>query len=163
MYARNVSYVACEWNRVRAAPRVGTGWRRDDPPGPRPRPAGSVGHASTRRPGHRVKGRPARSDGRAVPFVTGSTLDGVSVASPSPDPVTRPPEIADSLLDLVGNTPLVRLGPVGRDLVSDLVAKVELFNPGGSVKDRPAIAMIDDAQRQSLLVPRGTVVEPTPR
>ncbi len=70
-------------------------------------------------------------------------------------------EIADSLLDLVGNTPVVRLGRVGRDLACDLVAKVELFNPGGSVKDRPAVAMIDAAERDGLLPPGGTIVEPT--
>ena len=70
-------------------------------------------------------------------------------------------EIAGSLLDLVGNTPMVRLGRVGRDLACDLVAKVELFNPGGSVKDRPAIAMIDAAERAGLLAPGGTIVEPT--
>lgn len=83
-------------------------------------------------------------------------------AAPSaPDPVPSEPVIADSLLDLIGNTPLVRLGRVGRDLACDLVAKVELFNPGGSVKDRPAVAMIDDAERQGLLAPGGTIVEPT--
>jgi len=70
-------------------------------------------------------------------------------------------EVADSLLDLVGNTPMVRLGRVGADLACDLVAKVELFNPGGSVKDRPAIAMIDAAEREGLLKPGGTIVEPT--
>jgi cystathionine beta-synthase len=70
-------------------------------------------------------------------------------------------EIAESLLDLVGNTPLVRLGRVGADLECDLVAKVELFNPGGSVKDRPAIAMIDEAERSGELQPGGTIVEPT--
>jgi cystathionine beta-synthase len=70
-------------------------------------------------------------------------------------------EIAESLLDLVGNTPLVRLRRVGRDLPCDLVAKVELFNPGGSVKDRPAIAMIDEAERSGELQPGGTIVEPT--
>ena len=59
-------------------------------------------------------------------------------------------QIADSLLDLVGNTPLVRLGRVGAHLECDLVAKVELFNPGGSVKDRPAIAMIDEAERKAI-------------
>jgi cystathionine beta-synthase len=69
--------------------------------------------------------------------------------------------VADSLLDLVGNTPLVRLGRVGRDLSCDLVAKLELLNPGGSVKDRPAIAMIDAAEREGLLKPGGTIVEPT--
>jgi cystathionine beta-synthase len=71
------------------------------------------------------------------------------------------PLIANSLLDLVGHTPMVRLGRVGRDLACDLVAKVELFNPGGSVKDRPAVAMIDAAERDGLLVPGGTIVEPT--
>jgi cystathionine beta-synthase len=70
-------------------------------------------------------------------------------------------EVADSLLDLVGNTPLVRLGRVGAGLSCDLVAKVELFNPGGSVKDRPAVAMIDAAEREGLLKPGGTIVEPT--
>jgi cystathionine beta-synthase len=69
--------------------------------------------------------------------------------------------IASSLLDLVGNTPIVRLGRVGAELSCDLVAKVELFNPGGSVKDRPALAMIDEAERQGLLEPGGTIVEPT--
>jgi len=70
-------------------------------------------------------------------------------------------EVADSLLDLVGNTPMVRLGRVGAGLACDLVAKVELFNPGGSVKDRPAVAMIDAAERDGLLRPGGTIVEPT--
>ena len=74
---------------------------------------------------------------------------------------TPEPEIADSLLDLVGNTPMVRLGRIGRDLRCDLVAKVETFNPGGSVKDRPAVAMIDAAERDGLLKPGGTIVEPT--
>src|SRR5215467_15476744 len=70
-------------------------------------------------------------------------------------------DVADSLLDLVGNTPLVRLGRVGRELECDLLAKVEMFNPGGSVKDRPAVAMIDAAERDGLLLPGGTIVEPT--
>jgi cystathionine beta-synthase len=70
-------------------------------------------------------------------------------------------EVADSLLDLVGDTPLVRLGRIGRDLRCDLLAKAEMFNPGGSVKDRPAVAMIDAAERDGLLEPGGTIVEPT--
>src|SRR5206468_9375949 len=70
-------------------------------------------------------------------------------------------DVADSLIDLVGNTPLVRLGRVGRDLECDLLAKLELLNPGGSVKDRPAVAMIDAAERAGLLKPGGTIVEPT--
>ena len=78
-----------------------------------------------------------------------------------PDETPAEPQIASSLLDLVGNTPLVRLARVGADLPCQLVAKLELLNPGGSVKDRPAIAMIDEAEREGLLQPGGTIVEPT--
>ncbi len=70
-------------------------------------------------------------------------------------------EVADSVLDLIGNTPLVRLGRVGRGLTCDLLAKMETTNPGGSVKDRPAVAMVDAAERDGLLKPGGTIVEPT--
>ncbi|MEY2419582.1 MAG: cystathionine beta-synthase, partial [Actinomycetota bacterium] len=70
-------------------------------------------------------------------------------------------EIADSLLDLVGNTPLVRLDRMGKGLSCQLLAKLEFLNAGGSVKDRPAVAMIDAAEREGLLKPGGTIVEPT--
>ena len=70
-------------------------------------------------------------------------------------------EAAPSLLELVGNTPLVRLDRVGRRLDCHLLAKLELLNPGGSVKDRPAIAMVEAAERDGLLQPGGTIVEPT--
>ncbi len=70
-------------------------------------------------------------------------------------------DVADSVLDLVGNTPLVRLGRIGALLPCDLIAKLETTNPGGSVKDRPAVAMIDAAERDGLLVPGSTIVEPT--
>lgn len=70
-------------------------------------------------------------------------------------------EIAGSVLDLVGNTPLVRFRRVVDDITCPVVAKVETANPGGSTKDRPALAMIDDAERRGLLQPGGTIVEPT--
>ncbi|HWC40201.1 MAG TPA: pyridoxal-phosphate dependent enzyme, partial [Acidimicrobiales bacterium] len=70
-------------------------------------------------------------------------------------------ETADSLLDLIGDTPLVRLDRLGRDLSCHLLGKLELLNPGGSVKDRPALRMIDAAERAGLLRPGGTIVEPT--
>ncbi len=70
-------------------------------------------------------------------------------------------EIHDSVLDLVGNTPLVKLRRIGEDLPCPVVAKIEAVNPGGSSKDRPAVAMIDAAERQGLLKPGGTIVEPT--
>ena len=88
-----------------------------------------------------------------------SRFPGATTVEPVTDDSV--PKIADSLLDLVGNTPLVRLKRVASDLACDVVAKVEMFNPGGSVKDRPAIAMIDEAERQGLLQPGGTIVEPT--
>lgn len=70
-------------------------------------------------------------------------------------------EIFDSVLDMVGESPLVRLRQVGAHLPCSVVAKVEMTNPGGSSKDRPAIAMIDAAEREGLLKPGGTIVEPT--
>jgi cystathionine beta-synthase len=70
-------------------------------------------------------------------------------------------DYVDSLLDLVGNTPLVRLRSVTAGLAPTVLAKVEYFNPGGSVKDRIATRMIDTAERTGLLKPGGTIVEPT--
>jgi len=72
-------------------------------------------------------------------------------------------DCADSILDLVGNTPLVRLRRISaaEELRCTLLAKVETVNPGGSVKDRVAIAMVDAAERAGLLQPGGTIVEPT--
>ncbi|MEM7326306.1 MAG: cystathionine beta-synthase [Actinomycetota bacterium] len=70
-------------------------------------------------------------------------------------------EIADSVLDLIGNTPMVRLRQVTRGIDCPVVAKVELTNPGGSSKDRPAVTMIDQAERDGLLKPGGTIIEPT--
>jgi cystathionine beta-synthase len=71
------------------------------------------------------------------------------------------PDIRDSILDAIGNTPLVRLSRIGAGLTPQIVAKVEVLNPGGSIKDRAAIAMIDAAERDGLLRPGGTIVEPT--
>ncbi|MEZ5243732.1 MAG: cystathionine beta-synthase [Acidimicrobiales bacterium] len=70
-------------------------------------------------------------------------------------------EIFDSVLDMVGQTPLVRLRRMGADLPCPVVVKAEMTNPGGSSKDRAAIAMIDAAERDGLLRPGGTIVEPT--
>src|ERR1700753_3207373 len=74
--------------------------------------------------------------------------------------------VYDSLTQTVGNTPLVRLREVTRDLHlagpgPDVLAKVEYFNPGGSVKDRIALRMIQSAEKAGLLQPGGTIVEPT--
>src|SRR6188508_3291913 len=66
-----------------------------------------------------------------------------------------------TLLDLVGATPIVRLDRIGRDVAPTLLAKLEYLNPGGSNKDRIGMAMIEAAERDGLLKPGGTIVEPT--
>ena len=70
-------------------------------------------------------------------------------------------EYVESILDLVGNTPLVRLSKVTEGLRPVILAKLEQLNPGGSVKDRIGLAMLEDAERRGLLRPGGTIVEPT--
>ncbi|MFL6179389.1 MAG: cystathionine beta-synthase [Actinomycetes bacterium] len=70
-------------------------------------------------------------------------------------------ETYDSVIDLIGNTPLVRLHHVIGDAVAPIFAKVEYLNPGGSVKDRIALRMVDAAEQEGVLAPGGTIVEPT--
>ncbi len=67
------------------------------------------------------------------------------------------------MTDLIGNTPLLELGKYSENkgLTTPIVAKVEYFNPGGSVKDRIALAMIEDAEQKGLLKPGATIIEPT--
>lgn len=67
----------------------------------------------------------------------------------------------ESVVDLIGNTPLVRLRSVTEGIAATVLAKVEYFNPGGSVKDRIAQRMIDAAEQSGALKPGGTIVEPT--
>ena len=71
--------------------------------------------------------------------------------------------IAKQLTDLIGNTPVVELGKysASKGLKKPLLAKVEYFNPGGSVKDRIALAMIEDAEQRGVLAPGATIIEPT--
>src|SRR5512132_2008118 len=64
-------------------------------------------------------------------------------------------------LDLVGHTPIVRLQKIGRELDAELLAKLEYLNPGGSLKDRIGLPLIDAAERDGKLRPGGTSVEPT--
>jgi cystathionine beta-synthase len=69
--------------------------------------------------------------------------------------------IKDSILETIGNTPLVRLSRIGAGMSPQLLAKLEVFNPGGSIKDRIALALIEAAERDGHLAPGGTIVEPT--
>jgi len=72
----------------------------------------------------------------------------------------RPP-ISESIVDTIGNTPLVRLNRFGRGLPAELVAKLEFFNPLSSVKDRIGAAMIEAAEKEGKIKPGDTLVEPT--
>ena len=71
--------------------------------------------------------------------------------------------IHNNIIELIGKTPLVRLQKfaANRELKANVIAKVEFFNPGGSAKDRIALAMIEDAERRGILKPGGTIIEPT--
>jgi cystathionine beta-synthase len=73
-----------------------------------------------------------------------------------------PPDIANTILDAIGNTPLVRIRRLTRGIVAaDVLAKLETFNPGNSIKDRMALQMIEDAERSGKLKPGGTIIEGT--
>ena len=70
-------------------------------------------------------------------------------------------EIKESVLDLIGNTPMVRLARIDKQFSCPIVVKLESLNPGGSSKDRPALTMIEAAEAEGILKPGDTIVEPT--
>jgi cystathionine beta-synthase len=69
--------------------------------------------------------------------------------------------IYNSIIDTIGNTPLVRLNKVNKGIPGEILVKVEYFNPGNSMKDRMAIKMVEDAEKEGLLKPGGTIIEGT--
>ena len=69
--------------------------------------------------------------------------------------------VFDDVTRAIGHTPLVRLNTLGKDTGATLYAKLEYVNPGHSVKDRIAVQIVDDAERQGLLKPGGTIIECT--
>ena len=70
-------------------------------------------------------------------------------------------EVINDLSELIGNTPLLRLNKLSADLPGTIYGKLESFNPGSSVKDRIGLAMIEEAEREGVLQPGGTIIEPT--
>lgn len=70
-------------------------------------------------------------------------------------------QVANNVLELIGNTPMIRLNRIPEAGMSQILAKVEFFNPGGSVKDRICLSMIEHAEREGLLKSDSTIIEPT--
>ena len=111
----------------------------------------------------------------AAPVVTELHHRGLPVVLYTDDPVDveagipvfavtddgPPMDVADDLVALIGNTPIVRLDHTAREVDCHLLAKLELYNPGFSSKDRPALYMIEAAEADGRLQPGGTIVEPT--
>ncbi|HSZ25405.1 MAG TPA: pyridoxal-phosphate dependent enzyme, partial [Cytophagaceae bacterium] len=69
--------------------------------------------------------------------------------------------IYNSIIDTIGNTPLLRLNKISKGVKATLLVKVEYFNPGNSIKDRMAVKMVEDAEKAGLLKPGGTIIEGT--
>src|SRR5687767_15289542 len=69
--------------------------------------------------------------------------------------------IYNSIVETIGNTPLVKLNNMTKGIAGTIVAKIEYFNPGNSTKDRMAIKMVEDAEKAGLLKPGGTIIEGT--
>jgi len=70
-------------------------------------------------------------------------------------------KVANSVIDLIGNTPLVRLNKLTKGIKANVFVKLESANPGGSVKDRLGLALIEDAEKRGVLKPGGTIIEPS--
>jgi len=70
-------------------------------------------------------------------------------------------KICNNILEAIGNTPMVRLNKIIGDTPATVLAKVETFNPGNSIKDRMALKMIEDAEKAGLIKPGGTIIEGT--
>src|SRR5919109_2779633 len=72
------------------------------------------------------------------------------------------PKIAHTILEAIGNTPMVRINRITRGVIdATILAKLETFNPGNSIKDRMAVRMIEEAERAGRLKPGGTIIEGT--
>lgn len=87
--------------------------------------------------------------------------DGITSKTVATPEVRAGEAIAPSVLDLIGQTPMVRLNRVVPEGAAEILGKLEALNPAGSVKDRIALAMIEDAEERGLLKPGDTIVEPT--
>lgn len=69
--------------------------------------------------------------------------------------------IYNSIVETIGNTPLIRLNNLNKGIEGEILVKVEYFNPGNSMKDRMAVKMVEDAEKEGILKPGGTIIEGT--
>jgi cystathionine beta-synthase len=122
-----------------------------------PRRVGVVGRGDEAAP----VARELHERGLPVVLHTDDDVHVVGVPSQRVTDDAEPMDVADDLVALIGNTPMVRLDRTAREVDCHLLAKLELYNPGFSSKDRPALAMIESAERDGRLRPGGTIVEPT--
>src|SRR4030095_8941820 len=82
-------------------------------------------------------------------------------ASAANEVCSMPSNVFDNILGTIGDTPLVRLNRITREVKASVYAKIETFNPGHSIKDRMALRMIEDAEKKGLLKPGSTIIEGT--
>src|SRR5580698_4240990 len=112
---------------------------------------------------------PARAFTRQVPpYITAAPLPSLlhfaktlSLTKPKIQGANTARMKCNSILDTMGNTPLIRLNRVAKDVAAEVYVKADYMNPGGSVKDRIGVYMIDEAERKGLLKPGGTIIEGT--
>ena len=134
-------------------------------PGPRRRRHGNhpAGRLEARLGSRRRSRAGRRDDGLHVPPPLSPLEDDPGGGGGALPPAYNPPVAREypTVLDLVGRTPLVRLQRLSRGVEPTLLAKLEYMNPGGSVKDRIGLRMIEQAEREGKLRPGGTIVEPT--
>ncbi|MFN5183193.1 MAG: pyridoxal-phosphate dependent enzyme, partial [Bacteroidota bacterium] len=70
-------------------------------------------------------------------------------------------KISNNILETIGNTPMVKINKLCPEIPATILAKVETFNPGNSIKDRMALKMVEDAEKSGMLKPGGTIIEGT--
>ena len=95
---------------------------------------------------------------------TRAAMSAAGIAAPGAPPAERRPVrgISDNILEVIGHTPMVRINRITHGVTdATVVAKIETFNPGNSIKDRMAVRMIEDAEREGRLKPGGTIIEGT--
>ena len=73
--------------------------------------------------------------------------------------MTPDKKVYDNILGTIGNTPMVRLNEIAKDIPATILGKIEYFNPGNSVKDRMGLKMVEDAEANGTLKPGGTIIE----